>query len=288
MSNNNINPFNWNDKKSSWNATTIFRQNCFFDFHDKNPDEDIILKPVTVTRDLWKKTLHIALDDLSELVSPKQIVICEGKPTNIAGKNKEFDAQCLRIIFNSEYSETDFISVGNEKEVRAEKIDLISTLKIINKGIEFIKIIDRDDRSEKEIEDILKIEGVKVLQKRDLESYLLDDEIIDKLCKQTDNESLINDCLKIKIDTISESISRGNPIDDIKSAAGKIYVELKRVLKLTQCGNSTEAFLSDTIAPLVTSDTKIYAELKNEIFGNTKSMAIINLTAYLLRSSKIY
>jgi ABC-type cobalamin/Fe3+-siderophores transport system ATPase subunit len=238
----------------------------FFDFHDKNLDEDIVLKPVTVTRELWKKTLQIALDDLSELVSPKQIVICEGKPASPNGTNKEFDARCLRTIFNSEYSDTEFISVGNHHAVTTDKIDIITTLKTLNSGIEFIKIIDRDDRSENEIKE-LKMQGIKVLTQRDIESYLLDDEIIEKLCKVSGQESLIADCLQIKKTALTNSIARKNPTDDIKSAAGEIYVELKKILSLTACGNSTESFLSDTIAPLITPDTKIYLKLKEEIFG---------------------
>lgn len=239
---------------------------CFFDFHGKNPDDILEIKPVKITRELWKQTLSIALDDLSELVSPKRIVLCEGRPKNLIGKNIEFDAQILRRIFNENYSDTDFISVGNEKDVRSEKLELISALRSINNGIEFIKIIDRDDRSQQEIDDLLKMDGVKVLKKRDIESYLLDDEIIEKLCKSVGQDDAVKDCLKIKSDALAESISRINPVDDLKSPAGKIYIELKKRLSLTQCGNSTETFLRDTIAPLVTIETKSYRELEIEIF----------------------
>ena len=57
---------------------------------------------------------------------------------------------------------------------------------------------------------------------------------------------------------MAESIARGNPSDDVKSAAGKIYTELKRRLGLTQCGNNTEAFTRDTMASLVTPETSAY------------------------------
>lgn len=243
---------------------------CFFDFHEKNSDEKQEIRPAKVTRELWKRTLSIALDDLAQLVSPNRLVICEGRPTNLTGRNIEFDAQIFRKIFNEYYSDTDFISVGNEKEVRSEKLELITALRSINIGIEFIKIIDRDDRSDEEIKELLKTEGTKVLSKRDIESYLLDDEIIEKLCKHVSQEDAIADCLKIKANSIAESVVRKNPVDDIKSAAGKIYVDLKKRLSLTQCGNSTEAFLRDTIAPLVTRDTKSYKELEEDIFGPNK------------------
>ena len=34
----------------------------------------------------------------------------------------------------------------------------------------------------------------------------------------------------------------------------------------TQCGNKRESFLRDTIAPMITPDTKVYQELENSIF----------------------
>ena len=60
--------------------------------------------------------------------------------------------------------------------------------------------------------------------------------------------------------------NRKNPKDDIKSASGDIYTNLKKLLELTQCGNNTNTFLRDTMAPLITPDTKVYSELKKEIF----------------------
>ena len=109
--------------------------------------------------------------------------------------------------------------------------------------------------------------GIKVLRKRHLECYLLDDEIIIKLCKTRRNEDKIEECLAAKRQAIEESKKRGNPEDDIKSAGGKIYTELKRILSLRQCGNKKDSFLRDTITPLITEETTIYKELENEIFN---------------------
>lgn len=237
----------------------------FLDFHDKNPDEDLTLTPVKVSRELWKQTLAMALDDLSELISPKQIVICEGRPVNLEGRNLEFDAKCLSNIFNPYLPETDFISIGSEKDVTAEKIDVIATLRTINKGIEFIKIIDRDDRSDAEIIE-LGTKNIKVLKRRDIENYLLDDEIIKKLCISISQEDKIENCLEIKKQAIIDSVARKNPADDIKSASGQIYVKFKKELSLTQCGNNTSSFLKDTMSHLMTEDTEVYKALKKEIF----------------------
>jgi hypothetical protein len=73
--------------------------------------------------------------------------------------------------------------------------------------------------------------------------------------------------LDAKKQALQDSIGRGNSSDDIKSASGTIYTELKRILNLTQCGDNKCAFIRDTITPLVTEDTNIYKELEKEIFG---------------------
>jgi hypothetical protein len=62
-------------------------------------------------------------------------------------------------------------------------------------------------------------------------------------------------------------VSRGNPADDWKSPAGEITVECRRILGLTQAGNTTEAFLADTLAPLIRSEMQVYEDIKKDIFG---------------------
>jgi Mg2+ and Co2+ transporter CorA len=136
----------------------------------------------------------------------------------------------------------------------------------ILKSSKLIKFVDRDDKSNEEIEELLS-KGIKTLDKRHLENYLLDDEIIKKLCITEGQEDKIETCLKAKEDAIRDSIeNRYNPTDDIKSASGKIYTELKRILSLTQCGNNTVSFLRDTISPLITDDTEVYKSLEKQIF----------------------
>jgi hypothetical protein len=65
---------------------------------------------------------------------------------------------------------------------------------------------------------------------------------------------------------LHESVARGNAADDLKSASGKIFTELKRILNLNQCGNNKCAFIRDTMTPLVTEETNIYKQLEKEIF----------------------
>ena len=130
-----------------------------------------------------------------------------------------------------------------------------------------IKIVDRDDRSEQEISDLLR-KGIKTFSKRHLEAYLLDDSIIQKLCTTSNQPDKYEECIAKKQQALGNIVSQGKPADDIKSARGEIYLGLKQTLGLLHCGNSADAFIRDTMAPLVTEDTEIFRLLETDIWGN--------------------
>jgi hypothetical protein len=69
------------------------------------------------------------------------------------------------------------------------------------------------------------------------------------------------DALKLKADALTASAGRGNPADDIKSAAGEIYTGLKNLLGLQRAGNNTEAFMRDTMATLIVPGMQTYNDL---------------------------
>ena len=125
-------------------------------------------------------------------------------------------------------------------------------------------LADRDEKSEQEVADWEK-EGDIVLTERNLESYLFADDVLKKLAKVAGKPDCADGVLKIKSDKLSASVERKNQPDDLKSAAGEIYVELKRVLELRRPGNNADAFMRDTLAPLITSDMETYRNLQAAI-----------------------
>ena len=127
--------------------------------------------------------------------------------------------------------------------------------------------MDQDDLSDQEMAEY-RNNGIHILSKRNLESYLLDDSVIEKLCISVGKPDKIAECLQKKQDALSGSIARGNPSDVIKSARWDIYTSLKKILGLTQCGNKPDSFLRDTMAPLITPDMEIYKQLERDIFGD--------------------
>lgn len=152
----------------------------------------------------------------------------------------------------------------SEIENLQEKVG--SVINTIFKGTKIIKLVDRDARTDEEIGE-LEAEGVRVTSERNIEGYLLGDEIIKKYCHIIGRDDALDECLKVKNKAIEDSVSRGNPGDDMKSIRCNIYGEFKKILNLTRAGNSPDAFMRFELAPLITSDTETYVNMRRDIFG---------------------
>ena len=238
----------------------------FLDFEDRDFDQPQILEPVLPTRAFWERSLRVALDDLAELVAPKQVVVCEGQPLGTGGGRIAVDANCYNLIFGTEFPDTRFLSAGSAAEVAADRLAFTEAIKALARGISVIRLIDRDDRSPQEIA-ALQAQTVKVLSRRHIESYLYDDEILTALCVKTGNDAVAAALIADKMEAITASVGRGNAPDDVKSASGEIYNAAKRRLNLVGVGSNSTAFMQSTLAPLVTNNTAVYRELRRDIFG---------------------
>lgn len=236
----------------------------FLDFDNRDFDLTENMYPAKISKTIWNRFFDLAFADFSQLIAPARIVFCEG--TSQGRKYKDFDAQIYGKIFEQKYHDTKFISIGSSSEIENIENQSVKIVSNILKSSNILKFVDRDDKSPQEVQELLG-KGIKTSAKRHIESYLLDDEMIQKLCNSVGKAELTQDCINAKNQALQNSVARGNPADDIKSASGSIFTELKRILSLTQCGNNQCAFIRDTITPLVTEGTNIYKELENEIFG---------------------
>lgn len=240
----------------------------FLDFDNKNFDIEQEIRPTKISRAIWDRFLDIALADFSKLIAPQKIVFCEG--TSKGGSCKNFDARVYGKIFSDKHHDTSFVSIGSASELENTENQSMNVVSSILKLSEKIKFIDRDDKSDEQVDALLK-KGIKTSNRRHIESYMFDDEIIKKLCVSCGKENLIGECLQAKKEAIENSTSRGNPSDDIKSASGEIFTEIKKILELKRCGSDRCAFSIDTMSPLITEETTVFHELEREIFGtNTK------------------
>jgi len=127
-------------------------------------------------------------------------------------------------------------------------------------GIETWKILDKDDRNEEEIEE-LREDNVYVLSRRDIESFLWDDEVLEKLCERHERPDVINQIKEEKQRLLQTLSVRGKPIDDVKAIKDSLYTECKKLLGLTGCGNSAESFSIEHLAPLIQPGMTVYEEL---------------------------
>ena len=244
----------------------------FLDFSDRDYDNSVGMMPATVDRLFWKKFLSVALDDMADLVAPRRIVLCEGRPLGTEGKpsRQEHDAKCLRRIFAREFPDTEFISGGNSDDVVKDSIRLIASLERLATGVECIRIIDRDGRTDEEVAELEK-QSIRVLTRRHLESYLLDDEVLEALCKQREKLDKLEEVKKAREDAVASAQTRGKDEDDAKAAAGEFFNAVKSLLKIENPGSNWEAFFSAFMADACKLGLQVYEELKRDIFGGTQS-----------------
>mgnify|MGYP001036091015 FL=1 len=237
----------------------------FLDFGNRDFDTDQIIQPSRIGKAVMDKFYELAFGDFAKLMLPKTIVFCEGDPNG--GKRKDFDKTIYSTIFADTHPEAFFISGGSCNDIENIEKNSGEIIQTLLTGTKVIKIVDRDDRSSQEVADLAKA-GIKVLKRRNLESYVLDDAVIKKLCDKVGKPEEYVACIQEKQKALTDSVSRGNAPDDFKKASSGIYIFLKRRLSLTQCGNNPDPFMRDTLAPLITPDMDVYKELEAEIFGD--------------------
>jgi predicted ATPase len=198
----------------------------FLDFGSQDFDEPAILRPAITNRQFWQRNFSVAIGELAALVAPKQVFICEGDPKG--NQNKDFDARCYSTIFGTEFPDAVFISAGGSTEVK-DKTNFISGIfSQFLPDINTTFILDRDDRTPTECEDLI-AQGKRILKRRHLEAYLLDDEILERFCLEQGKPEIWPALQAEKQSSLAGSEARGNPSDDWKATGGTIRVAAKRI-----------------------------------------------------------
>lgn len=238
---------------------------AFLDFEDRNFDEAQVIEPTTPNRNFWRRAYEVAIDDLAALVAPKHVVICEGQPiTRQPGSNHGHDADCYNTIFGDNFPDTRFVSMGSDEQIIGDKRGLAEALRLLIDGVSVTRLIDRDDRTP-DTANRLRRDCIRVLSRRNLESYLYDDEVIKALAVSEGKPDQIGALLAA---TEKARASTDGAPDDLKRAAGQIYNACKKELGLTQRGNNHGEFARQTLAPLIKPGMVVYDELEKAIFGD--------------------
>jgi len=235
-------------------------QVAFIDFHDQNFDLPVKLQPIQPDRRFWQQMFHTALDDLAELVVPEYVVFCEGRKIGQSGKKPSFDVTVYQKIFGPWYPEVEFVPLGGGNEVQLDGKAFAYLLTKLAPGMKTWKVFDKDDRNGTEIEE-LRQEDIHVLSRRDIESFLWDDEVLERLCGFHGKPDAIEEIKQKKQQQLQTLPGRGKPIDDVKAITDSLYIEIKKLLGLNGCGNSAEAFSIEHLAPLIQPGMAVYEEL---------------------------
>ena len=220
----------------------------FLDFSEPDFDEEVNMKPITTPdRDFWESLHESVLEDLSGLLAPEKIIVCESEP------EISFDADCYNKIFAKSYPEALFVSAGNHSVL--DKI--VSILQNVIQKAEIFAVRDRDELLDEERDKFI-AEGKRVLTRRTIEDYLIDDEVLEKFAVE---RSLDDDQLQEL-----KNINQNN--DTAKARSGDIFQKI-RGYKLT-VGETREGFLSGIMAPLLSEELSTYQELEKDIFGDSE------------------
>lgn len=237
---------------------------AFVNFEDAEDSFNPRLTPAEPTRQLWQSIHRSSLEDLAHLVSPDVVYLVEGSTDTATSSEKQsFDARTLRKIFTNVYPEIEFQSIGNSGQVKRVGSALQASSAITS---EIRKVVDRDGKSADEIK-ALENDGVIVWSQRELENYLLSNEILEKLCATFEPDPGARSRAVAAIAGARDSHqATGVAVDDYKARLKNIFRVAKSSLPtMTQPGSSEYEFLVSTLAPLVTRDTVQFIKMRDEL-----------------------
>jgi AAA15 family ATPase/GTPase len=149
-----------------------------------------ILRPMPKTAAKWKEIFSVALDDLTNLVSPKNIFYCEGRDMpGQHGEEKGLDAKVFNNIFSEKYHDTLFISSGGSTELDQRSEIALAILSKVFSEVGIFVVKDRDMSSgkpntehDRQIYLSNNPKSHRVLKRWEIENYLYDKEVLRKFC----------------------------------------------------------------------------------------------------------
>jgi len=229
---------------------------------NKWASEPYTLIPIKANRDNWKSIFSTALDDLTNLISPKKIIYCEGRDVpGRGGMERGFDAKVFNSIFSEKYPDVLFISSGGNTELDQRSEIAIALLSKAIKDIEILVLKDRDmasgkptDEKDRQVYLDSNPSNHRVLNRWEIENYLFDKEVLARYCE---DKKLI--FLEAEYDSFVTDIINQNLKDNIGHF--KNFCSNK--------GSISEEAFKLNLACYVKEDMEIYKEMEQVIFKDS-------------------
>lgn len=232
-----------------------FREDCEW------AKKTYILTPMRKSRSNWQRIFSVALEDLAWLVSPRQIIYCEGRadPTR-TGAEQGFDAQVYNTIFGETHPDTLFVSSGGNTELDQRSEVAIKILSKVFKDVEILVLKDLDMASGKTVSEETRRTYLennptnhRVLDRFEIENYLFDKEVLQRYCTENNLSFAEKDYDDFVKDIVCQNLK-------------DVCLRIRNICGITTSINN-ECFklnLAKTIHP----DMVIYKELEQVIFDS--------------------
>ena len=230
-------------------------QVAFLDFGQvEGPAPDVRLKPSQPSSQLLHEAMSVALDDLARLLAPEVLVICEG--SQASDRIPVWDERIYRQIFRELMTRVEFRSSGGKGELERAA----SIASVIAPGTCILKLRDRDDLTpDGRIRFLEDDPNLRVLKRRSLESYLLDDEVLQALVDERVTR-VTNAVGELKEARDRAIRSNGSA----KGAIGAVFSVARSILANTDgLGENASQFSADVLAKLITPDMEVRQELES-------------------------
>ena len=242
-------------------AYEMMQQNgdvAFLDFSGHDLDHEVEIRPSVPDRSFWQMTYQVALDDLANLIAPMNVVICEGSKTAV---DQGFDADCYNRIFSDSHPDTLFISRGGSKQVESSE-DLVAILRAVAKGVNVWRLIDRDDMTDETRGEMVK-SGIRVLNRREIENYLYDPDVLSTFLKINEREDLTGTILAKREELLSGNASK---YGDVKAITRDLFSHIRNSKPLDNLGRSRQEFALSHLVPALRQTSSVYQELFGDVF----------------------
>ena len=238
---------------------------CILDFADLDPDQTTVLRPMAVNSVTWRKMLSIVIDDLSNRIAPRAVVVCEGSNQGVG--RRDFDASIYSQVFSSVASEIVFVSGGSDHNVMVTAERNRALFAALFPDSEVVALIDGDLRTEEEKGELE--DWCLVLSRRNLEAYLIDDELIEKYLTETGHSDIVSEILRVKRSIEANHTEPESGQVDTKKVARALFNALKEAFNrqgtiMPGLRNNADAFLKHTLAPLIVPGMATYTQLRSD------------------------
>ena len=226
-----------------------------------------------------KSRYNRLLEDIIQSGCKTQVLMLSATPVNNRLTDLENQIRLITEDRDDAFYQTGIPSIGgtlNTAQGRFEKWTdkkRIPLIKAIAGGIQTIRIRDKDILEPAQIKEGIQ-KGIRTLTRREIENYLLADEVLIKLCQDKDKSNKTDELLaakhNLKKKVLKSDSEEDKPDDKLKCIAADFYERTKDILDLQSeyTGKEPERdFMKCELAPLIQPDMAVYTELHKVIFG---------------------